>query len=89
MSQIELNDTSSATNGSITRMVRQRRLGRWHSANRRPLTMKITAMLSRWVWVMLSISAYDLGNFMAASLTAVESLPRYCSATPGGVIPVV
>ena len=51
--------------------------------------MKITAMLSRCVWVMLSISAYDLGNFIAASLTAVESHPRYCSATPGGVIPVV
>ena len=89
ISHMAENETSSATNGSTTRNRRQRSEGRSHRASATPLKTKIAAMLSRCVWVMLSISGYDLGNFMAASLTTVESEPRYCAVTPGGVMPVV
>ena len=89
MSHMAENEVRSATNGSMISSRRQRSDGRSQSARAAPLRTKITSMASRCVCVMLSISAYDLGNFMAASVTAVESEPRYCSLTPGGVMPVV
>src|SRR5215210_8043137 len=88
ISHIAENDTRSATNGSTISTRRQSSDGRLQSAIPRPLKTKIAAMLNRWVCVMLSISAKDLENCIADSV-ASGSEPRYLTATPDGVIPVV
>src|SRR3954468_13101610 len=89
ISHIAENETRSATNGSATSTRRQRSDGLLQRAKQRPLKTKIAAILKRWVWVMLSISAKDLENCIADSVVTSGSEPRYRSATPDGVIPVV
>ena len=75
MSHIAENDTSNATNGSAMSQRFQRSDGRSDSATPSPVSKKITAMERRCVCVIVSISASDLGNCIAPSVTR-GSVPR-------------
>jgi hypothetical protein len=67
MSHIALNDTINAANGSAISQPFHRGEIRSHSASDTPESANATAMASRWVWVMVSISANDFGNCIAAA----------------------
>ena len=77
ISHMAENDTSSAPNGSAMRSRFHRSDRRAHSAIPTPVSVKITAMLSRCVCVIVNISEKDLENCRAAPGGAASgSTPR-------------
>src|SRR5206468_8627748 len=70
MSHMAEKDTSNATNGSAMSQRFHRSDTRSHNATPSPVSTKITAMERRWVWVIVSISANDLGNCIAACVAS-------------------